>query len=148
VDAHLVDLRPEETHPLRRAVLRRGTPSDEVVFDGDELATTFHLGLRAGGEVIAIGTWLERPYPDRPGERGFQVRGMATVEARRGEGLGGLLLAAGIERCRAAGAALVWARARDTALAFYVGHGFATVGVGYVDPTTGLPHHDVIREIA
>jgi predicted GNAT family N-acyltransferase len=148
VDARLVDLRPEETHPLRRAVLRTGTPSDEVVFDGDELATTFHIGLRVGGEVVAIATWLERPYPDRPGDRGFQVRGMATVAALRGEGLGGRLLAAGIERCRAAGAALVWARARDTALAFYGHHGFVTVGVGYVDLTTGLPHHDVIREIA
>ena len=43
--------------------------------------------------------------------------------------------------------AVVWARARDTALPFYVRHGFSTVGVGYVDLTTGLPHHDVIREI-
>ena len=41
----------------------------------------------------------------------------------------------------------MWARARDTALPFYVRHGFSTVGVGYVDLTTGLPHHDVIREI-
>ena len=42
---------------------------------------------------------------------------------------------------------MVWARARDTALPFYARHGFSTVGVGYVDLTTGLPHHDVIREI-
>ena len=72
---------------------------------------------------------------------------MATVDAHRGEGRGAQLLEAGIQRCRSAGAALVWARARDTALPFYVRHGFAMVGVGYVDLTTGLPHHDVIREI-
>jgi predicted GNAT family N-acyltransferase len=147
VDAQLVALEPGETHPLRRAVLRTGTPSSEVVFDGDELDTTFHLGVRVGEDVVAISTWLQRPYPDRPADHAFQIRGMATVDAHRGEGLGAQLLAAGIERCRSEGAALVWARARDTALPFYVRHGFATVGVGYVDLTTGLPHHDVIREI-
>ena len=147
MDAQLVPLEPEETHPLRRAVLRNGTPSVEGVFDGDELDTTFHLGVRIGEDVVAISTWLERPYPDRPADQAFQIRGMATVDAHRGEGLGALLLEAGIERCRSQGAALVWARARDTALPFYVRHGFATVGVGYVDLTTGLPHHDVIREI-
>jgi predicted GNAT family N-acyltransferase len=72
---------------------------------------------------------------------------MATVDARRGEGFGERLLDAGIERCRRDGAALVWARARDTALAFYVRHGFLTVGLGYVDLATGLPHHDVIRNL-
>jgi GNAT superfamily N-acetyltransferase len=148
VKAELVELQPQETHALRRAVLRDGTLSDAVVFEGDELESTFHLGLRIDGEVVAISTWLERPYPDRPGDRGFQVRGMATVETHRGEGLGARLLGAGIDRCRRNGVALVWARARDTALAFYVRHGFATVGLGYVDLTTGLPHHDVIRELA
>jgi predicted GNAT family N-acyltransferase len=147
VPAELVELQPQETHALRRAVLRTGTPNDEVVFDGDELESTFHLGLRVDGEVVAISTWVERPYPDRPGDRAFQIRGMATVDARRGEGLGERLLDAGIERCRRDGAALVWARARDTALAFYVRHGFVTVGLGYVDLTTGLPHHDVIRNL-
>jgi predicted GNAT family N-acyltransferase len=72
---------------------------------------------------------------------------MATVDSMRGSGLGARLLLAGIEQCRAAGATLVWARARDAALGFYARHGFTTVGPGYVDLTTGLPHHDVIHEI-
>lgn len=147
VPLELVDLRPEDTHALRRTVLRSGTPSDEVVFDGDELATTFHLGLRDGDQVLAVSTWLQRPYPDRPGDAGFQLRGMATIETRRGSGLATQLLEAGLERCRAAGAVLVWARARDTALTFYTRHGFAPAGLGYVDLATGLPHHDVIKPL-
>ena len=143
----LVDLRPEQTHPLRRSVLRDGTPSDDVVFDGDDLDSTFHLGADVDGALLAISTWLRRPYPDRPGDPGYQLRGMATVPAHRGEGLGAVLLEAGIGRCRAAGASVVWARARDAALPFYTRFGFVTVGLGYVDLTTGLPHHDVIREI-
>lgn len=143
----LVDLRPEDTHALRRAVLRTGTPSDEVVFDGDELDTTFHLGIHLDGVIVAISTWVQRPYPDRPGDRGFQLRGMATVDALRGSGLGARLLDAGIDRCRDAGAVLVWARAREAALHFYERHGFVAVGLGYVDLTTALPHHDVVREL-
>jgi len=147
VQLELVELRPDDTHALRRTVLRTGTVSDEVVFDGDELATTFHLGIRADGELVAISTWMQRPYPDRPADAAFQLRGMATVDTLRGSGLGARLLTAGIERCRAAGAALVWARARDTALRFYEQHGFTTAGRGYVDLTTGLPHHDVIKPL-
>jgi predicted GNAT family N-acyltransferase len=147
VQLDLVELRPEETHALRRAVLRTGTPSEEVVFDGDELESTFHLGIREDDDIVAISTWMERPYPDRPGERAFQLRGMATVETLRGSGLGARLLDAGIERCRSAGAALLWARARDAALPFYERHGFTRVGLGYVDLTTGLPHHDVIKPL-
>jgi predicted GNAT family N-acyltransferase len=143
----LVELRPDDTHALRREALRTGTPSDEVVFDGDELATTFHLGIRADGAIVAISTWMERRYPDRPADRAYQLRGMATVDTLRGSGLGTRLLDAGLERCRSAGAALVWARARDAALSFYERHGFTTVGRGYVDLTTGLPHHDVIKPL-
>ena len=143
----LVELRPDAARACLRAVLRTGTPSEEVVFDGDELESTFHLGIRADDDIVAISTWMERPYPDRAGDRGFQLRGMATVETLRGSGLGARVLDAGIERCRAAGAALVWARARDAALPFYERHGFTRVGLGYVDLTTGLPHHDVIRPL-
>ena len=35
----IVDLEPAETHPLRRAVLRDGTRSDELEFDGDEIVS-------------------------------------------------------------------------------------------------------------
>jgi GNAT superfamily N-acetyltransferase len=145
----VVELQAEDTYPLRRTVLRTGTPSEDVVFDGDELDSTFHLGMRAtDGTPVAVSTWMQQPYPDRPGDRAFQLRGMATVEALRGEGLGASLLEAGIDRCRAAGAVLVWARARDAALPFYARHGFRTIGLGYVDLTTALAHHDVIRELA
>lgn len=144
-DPHVVHLTADETHPLRRRVLRDGTPSDVVVFDGDELDSTFHLGFRTDqGDVVGVSTWLARNYPDRPADVGYQLRGMATDPTHRGTGAGAAMLLAGIDRCRDLGATLVWARARDTALGFYTRHGFATVGLGYVDLTTGLPHHDIL----
>lgn len=145
MDAEIVDLRPEDTHALRRAILRDGTASDVVVFDGDELATTLHLGARLDGEIIAISTWLKRDHPDHPDRSGVQLRGMATLPSRRGTGVSTVLLKVGIDRCRAASTKLVWARARVTALSFYVRRGFEPVGDDYVDSTTGLAHHDIIR---
>jgi GNAT superfamily N-acetyltransferase len=143
----VLEIGAADTYPLRKLVLRDGTRSSVLAFEGDELDTTFHLGARCDGELVGISTWLDRAYPDRPAERAFQLRGMATHPDRRGHGAGDAMLVAGLDRCRSLGAALVWARARDTALGFYVRHGFATVGPGYTDLTTGLPHHDIVVEL-
>jgi predicted GNAT family N-acyltransferase len=146
--SRVVEISAADTHQLRRRVLRRDLADAVVVFDGDELDATFHLGVTDDdGTLIAVATWLPRAYPDRPGEAGFQLRGMATAPEHQRAGAGTTLLASGIERCRQRGAALVWARARDTALDFYSRHGFEVVGLGYVDLATGLPHHDVIRDL-
>jgi GNAT superfamily N-acetyltransferase len=148
MSAGVVELTAEETHPLRGRVLRDGTLSDVVVFDGDELAGTFHLGFRtADGTLVGVSTWMQRAYPDRPAVVGYQLRGMATDPGHRGTGAGTAMLGAGLDRCRALGAGLVWARARDTALGFYERYGFTTVGPGYTDLTTGLPHHDIVRDL-
>ncbi len=143
----VVELDAAATHPLRRSVLRSGTASDVVEFDGDDEPTTFHLGVRSDGELVAISTWLARRYPDRPDRPAFQLRGMATAPERRGQGDGSCLLDAGIARCVELGAELVWARARVSALGFYRRRGFDPVGAAYVDQTTGLPHCDIIRPL-
>jgi ribosomal protein S18 acetylase RimI-like enzyme len=70
---------------------------------------------------------------------------MAVDPAQRGRGVGAVLLDAGLRRVIAEGADVVWANARDTALAFYRRHGFAVAGDGFVDTTTGLPHHRIVR---
>lgn len=141
----MIELTTEETYPLRLSVLRAGTPSTDASFEGDDLATTFHLGVRLAGAVVAVSTWMERRYPDRPDVPGFQLRGMATANAHRGTGLSRLVLEVGLDRCRQLGASLVWARARDEAIGFYERHGFGVIGKGYIDLVTDLPHHDVIK---
>jgi GNAT superfamily N-acetyltransferase len=149
----IVELSPEQTHELRRVVLRAGTPSTDVRFDDDERPDTVHLGveIHLGGEitgtVVAVSTWIPRPHPDHPSLRGVQLRGMATAPSHRGSGLAAAMLTAGVDRARNEGVELVWARARDTALGFYERHGFVVFGRGYVDLTTALPHHDIVRRL-
>ena len=140
-----MELTAEQTYTLRRSELRAGTPTDEVRFDEDSLASTVHLGVEVDGEVVAVSTWIERRHPDTPRFRGVQLRGMATAPQFRGHGHGAMLLEAGVERAAAAGIELIWARARDSALGFYERHGFRPFGRGYVDLTTELPHHDIVR---
>ncbi len=143
----VVEVTAEATHDLRRRVLRTGTPRTDVVFADDDAPTTVHLGLvDEQGTLIAISSWAWRPFPADPsGCRAVQLRGMAVDPAQQRTGAGAILLDAGVERARADGAELVWANARDSALGFYAAHGFETVGAGYVDPATAIPHHRIRR---
>jgi hypothetical protein len=40
---------------------------------------------------------------------------------------------------------LIWANARDAALNFYNRHGYSTVGEGFIETVTQLPHHKVVK---
>lgn len=130
----VVELNAEQTHALRRAVLRRADPDANVVFECDHDPATFHLGVIEDGDLLAISTWIPAPPS-------AQLRGMAVEPSRQGEGLATRLLEEGYERLRSLGVELLWAHARDTALSFYTRAGFTVVGDGFVTPDTGLPHH-------
>ncbi len=139
----IVELTAEQTRPLRAAVLRRGTPTTNVVWAGDEEPVTVHLGARRNGAIVAVSSWTQKPFPGTNGGRAVQLRGMAVDPAMQGRGIGAVLLREGLQRAFAGGADAVWANARDTALDFYVRHGFEIVGEGFVTKDTGLPHHRI-----
>ena len=130
-----------ETWPLRRRVLRPHHAGDAVVLGGDEEPRVVHLGARdASGELVGIATVSPQAppcAPDRPGA--WRLRGMATAEDRRGEGIGGVVLREALRRVRAAGGTLVWCNARAGAVDFYAREGFTAAGERYVDPELG-PH--------
>ncbi len=139
----VVELTTDETHPLRLSELRDDTPSKVVTFAEDDWPGTVHLGAHDGHGIVAISTWVPRPYLDQPA---VQLRGMATVTHLQGHGVGGILVEAGCERA-AATAGIVWARARDTALGFYLRHEFEVVGEGFIDEATQKPHHIIVRRL-
>jgi GNAT superfamily N-acetyltransferase len=140
----VVEITASDTHPLRLAVLRFDTPTKDVVFAEDEWPGSWHLGLRVDGVLVGTSSWVPRPHGNR---HAVQLRGMATDRSLQGTGLGGVLLEEGCRRAAAAGFPLVWARARDAALEFYLRHEFVVEGEGFIDQTTQLPHHLVVREL-
>ena len=133
----------------------------EVVFAEDTWPGAVHLGLLVDDELVATSSWVPRQLDGDDSSLAVQLRGMATARSLQGSGFGGLLLEAGCERFAETGVRLVWARARDAALAFAFGHVILrefhvdnpsqyfteAVGEGFLDAATQLPHHLVVRHL-
>lgn len=134
----------DEVLPLRLDVLRRDTPSRSADYAEDADPSVCHLGVRLDGLVVACSTWIVRPFPNAPTERAMQLKGMAVSRNLQGTGVGRAVLQAGIALARESACTIVWARARDSALNFYERNGMSTVGDGFIDETTALPHHLVV----
>lgn len=135
-----------EVRPLRLEVLRAGMVDQTVDFDGDDDPTTIHLGAFDQDENnVGVSTWMQRTFPLEEEHKAFQLRGMATADNVQSRGIGALLLDAGFKHAQENGIYLIWANARDTALNFYNRHGFTTVGEGFIEPITQLPHHKVVK---
>jgi GNAT superfamily N-acetyltransferase len=146
----VVTLTPDETHPVRLAVLRADTPTKEVRFAEDEWPGAVHLGAvdpaaADPSRLIATSSWVPREMAARPGVPAVQLRGMATLHEYQGKRVGAALIDAGMAHAASIGAEIVWANARDAALAFYTREGFVVEGDGFIDATTQLPHHVVVR---
>lgn len=136
-----------DTQPVRISVLRRGTPSKTAVYDGDDHPDTVHFGARQNGTIIATSTWIRAPWQESPSEPAVQLRGMAVEDSLQGSGVGRQLVAAGLAHAKNVGARFVWAKARDSALDFYVRCGFRVVGEQFTEPASGMPHHLVVKEV-
>ena len=137
----------DEILPLRVAVLRKGTPTTHCAYTEDDYDDAVHLGIVRDGHVVATSTWFTKQCPMVDDVTALQLKGMAVSENLQGEGLGELLIAAGIEIAKERGASLVWARARDAALGFYIKCQFVAMGDGFIDEPTGMPHHIVVRRL-
>ena len=131
-----------DTHALRLEVLRRDTPTKVVEFPEDALPDTRHFGAYLDDRLVATSSWVPRGFH---GEPAVQLRGMATTWDLQSTGVGGVLLEEGCRIMHEEGVSIVWARARDAALGFYLRHEFHVVGDGFIDEPTQLPHHVVVR---
>lgn len=125
-----------DTADLRRRVLRGGRP---VALPGDDDPSAVHVGAYDGDGLLGTGSVRQEPAPWAPAVPAWRLRGMATEPARRGEGVGALVLAALVQHCREHGGGELWCNARTPARAFYARAGFTEVGEEWVDPEIG-PH--------
>jgi GNAT superfamily N-acetyltransferase len=143
----VIALTLEDIMALRVKVLRKGTPVTHCNYPEDAYEDVVHLGVRHAGIVIGTSSWFRKECPNLVGETAVQLKGMAVDESLQGSGLGAMIISAGVTHARNCGANVVWARARDSALGFYLQCGFAEIGPGYVDEPTGMAHHNVFRRI-
>lgn len=136
-----------ETQAVRLNVLRRGTPSREANYDGDDDSSTVHIGAEKDGRIVATSTWLVVPWQLDTSVSAVQLRGMAVLDDLQNSGVGRALIKAGIAHAQTIGARYVWAKARDSAIYFYERCGFSVVGDQFIEPASGMPHHLVVLEL-
>ena len=141
----------DRTTDLRRAVLRPHQPPGTPMF-GDDLPDAVHLAAlddASGSSETVIGACVlvAAPYPHRDEPDAWQLRAMATDAGYRSQGVGALVLAAAGDTVTSRGGRFLWCRARSVALAFYQRNGFVVDTPEYVEPHTGLPHHDMYRRL-
>jgi len=136
----------EQARSIRRLVLKPGLPDAESVYAGDDSPDTIHLGAFESGRLLGIATFLHDRCPVEGRAGDWRLRGMATLAAVRGRGIGGELLESGVERAAHAGAARIWCNGRITARPFYERHQFRAVGEEFEIPFTG-PHYLFVRDL-
>ena len=152
----------ELVRPLRQVVLRPGMAPEESIYPGDDDQRAAHGAARLPsddrpGPIVAVGTILAEAPPWASAEeraRGLEgvaavswrIRGMATAEGYRGQGLGRHVLEALLAHAEAhsATACVVWCNARVRATAFYGRAGFVAVGATFELPGIG-PHQAMER---
>lgn len=116
----------EETHPLRKRVLRKGISLPHV-FQGDSDQGSLHYGLKDGDEVLAVVSFVSQGMNELPSKQ-IQLRGMAVDEKFQGKGLGSLLLQDALSKLHDLGYEFVWCNARERAYSFYENNGFKREG--------------------
>lgn len=118
----------KDTLPLRKKVLKPFLSEEECVNPGDDLPTTYHLGLFHGGRLVSIATFIQESHPAFSAGFPYRLRGMATDQTFSGQGFGGTLLRHGIEHLRSKRCDFLWFNARIKAFPFYEKLGFSYYG--------------------
>jgi GNAT superfamily N-acetyltransferase len=151
----LVTIPAAATRPLRQVVLRPHQAAEELVFPGDDATDTRHFGAYLDEKLVGVASiYREAPPPalvmdlTPPGTtvNAWRLRGMATLPAVQGQGLGRALLEACIAYTTTQDGELLWCNARTPAVGFYLKLGFVTHGDEFEIPGIG-PHYVMWRRL-
>jgi GNAT superfamily N-acetyltransferase len=113
--------------PIRNEILREGKLTlEQCRFQGDDHPESFHLGYFDGEQLVSIASFHPQAYGEFAG-KGYQLRGMATLNAYQGKGLGTQLVNFAIVYLRGQKVNYVWCNARKVAVSFYSNLGFEIV---------------------
>lgn len=136
----------DTTLPLRQRILRPHETIDELRLAGDDDPDTGHFAaFDERDEVVGTASVRhEAPPWDPSASSAWRLRGMATAEGRRSQGIGAKVLAATIDHVAEHGGGLLWCNARTPAIEFYRRAGFETRGDEWLDPVIG-PHVAMLR---
>ena len=139
---HPVRITAEDARPIRHRVLRPGQPADRLIYPGDEVPTTLHIGVRTPtGELISVASFYHEPMPGTHA-LAIRLRGMATLPEHRSQGHGRRLIETALAILTQANngqPTSLWCNARTSAAKYYQRLGFTQQGDLFDIPDIG-PH--------
>ena len=125
---HVRPIAAAEARPLRHTILRPTQPFEATVYPLDDQPESGHFGAFLGDTLVGVASVYHEAPPGETDARAWRLRGMATVEAARGQGIGSALMQACFGHVRSHGGGVLWFNARTTAAGFYRRFGFAVQG--------------------
>jgi hypothetical protein len=133
---------------LRHRMLRAGLPKGSAQFPGDDVASTWHVGVFTSSKEnalpISCASFMLNSYN---GEPAWQLRGMCTDTQHQRKSLGGKMLAcAEAAIIKDSNVRLFWCNARVPAIPFYERHGWTVDSEEFDIPTAG-PHRKMVKRI-
>ncbi|WP_158825092.1 GNAT family N-acetyltransferase [Mucilaginibacter lacusdianchii] len=136
----------EDVLAIRNEVLREGRLQlHECVFPGDDLPGAFHLGYFREEKLVGVVSFHPQIYKAYAG-RGYQLRGMATLPAYQGKGLGTQLVNFATVYLKGQGVNYMWCNARKVAVSFYQNSGFEVISDEFQIAGIG-PHYVMYLKI-
>lgn len=132
----------KETYTVRHPVLREGRPIETCRFEGDDLDTTFHLGLFLNKELVGVASFMKNNNVIFTEQHQYQLRGMAILKQHQGLGFGDQLLKHGEQLLKDKNTALLWFNAREIAVNFYKKNNYQILGNAF--EITGIGTHYVM----
>jgi ribosomal protein S18 acetylase RimI-like enzyme len=136
----------QETLAIRQTVLRPGKPIDSCIFDGDDLDSTFHIGIYEGDNLAGILSGFEVSSSLFTETRQFQLRGMAVLEAYQKKGLGDQLMQYAEALIKQRDGTIIWFNARKIAVGFYSKMNYNIIGEPFEIGDIGI-HYVMYRRL-
>jgi len=136
----------DDVLPIRNEILREGKRTlEQCRFQGDDDPESFHLGYFNNDQLACIASFHPQGYGEFAG-KAYQLRGMATLNAFQGKGLGTQLVNFAVVYMRGQKVNYVWCNARKVAASFYSNLGFEVVSPEFDIPGIG-PHYAMYLKI-
>jgi len=136
----------DDVLPIRNEILREGKRTlEQCRFQGDDDPESFHLGYFNNDQLACIASFHPQGYGEFAG-KAYQLRGMATLNAFQGKGLGTQLVNFAVVYMRGQKVNYVWCNARKLATSFYSNLGFEVVSPEFDIPGIG-PHYAMYLKI-
>jgi GNAT superfamily N-acetyltransferase len=135
-----------ETYSVRHPVLREGRPIEDCKFEGDDLESTFHLGLFYENILVGVASFMKNNLDLFLDEHQYQLRGMAVLKAYQGKQLGDALFKYGETLLVSKNVTLTWFNAREIAVNFYKRNGCHIIGQPFEIKDIGT-HYVMFKKI-